>query len=132
MVTMCRTRLSAVLLELPVSVVERADLAGLEPTRDAVEVEGVIADAPSHSALFAGGRCLVGLAFDAEVHDVISTDGAVVDDNVPRPQRYGVPLLDLETLLLALCAGAGLGRLGLRGGRIGHVHVGHVDVMMKE
>jgi hypothetical protein len=35
-------RLSAVLLELPVPVVERADLARLEPSRDAVEVECVL------------------------------------------------------------------------------------------
>lgn len=38
-------------------------------------------------------------------------------------------LLDLEALLVAFCAGAGLGGLRLRlgggGGGIGHVHVGH-------
>jgi len=33
---------AAVLLELPVAVVERADLSGLEPSRDAVEMEGVL------------------------------------------------------------------------------------------
>ena len=32
------------------------------------------------------------MAFDAEIHDVVSADGAVVDDNVPRPERNGVPL----------------------------------------
>jgi hypothetical protein len=35
-------RLPSVLLELPVSVVEWAYLSGLEPSRDAVEVEGVL------------------------------------------------------------------------------------------
>lgn len=34
--------LVAVLLELPLTVVERADLASLQPTRDAVEMEGVL------------------------------------------------------------------------------------------
>jgi hypothetical protein len=34
--------LPAVLLELPVAVVERADLSCLEPSRDAVEVEGML------------------------------------------------------------------------------------------
>jgi hypothetical protein len=34
--------LSAVLLELPVAVVERADLTCLEPSGDAVEVESVL------------------------------------------------------------------------------------------
>jgi len=33
---------ATVFLELPVAVVERADLAGLEPAGDAVEVEGVL------------------------------------------------------------------------------------------
>ena len=36
--------LSAVLLKLPVSVVQRADLTSLEPTRDTVEVEGVLSE----------------------------------------------------------------------------------------
>lgn len=51
-----------------------------------------IADSPGHRALFARGRGLVGLALDAEVHDVVSANGAVVDDNVPRPKSYRVPL----------------------------------------
>jgi hypothetical protein len=38
----CRVRLSTVLLELPVSVVQWADLARLEPSGDAVEVESVL------------------------------------------------------------------------------------------
>ena len=33
---------AAVLLELPVAVIKRANLAGLEPAGDAVEVEGVL------------------------------------------------------------------------------------------
>jgi hypothetical protein len=37
-----RSRLATILLELPVAVVERADLARLQPARDAVEVEGVL------------------------------------------------------------------------------------------
>ena len=39
---------------------------------------------------------LIGLALDAEVHDVVAADGAVVDHDVPSPQRNGVPLLHLE------------------------------------
>ena len=34
-----------VLLELPLAVVEGADVTRLEPARDAVEVEGVLVDA---------------------------------------------------------------------------------------
>ena len=48
----------SVLLELPVPVVEGADLPGLEPAGDAVEVEGVVTHPPGHRALLAGGARL--------------------------------------------------------------------------
>ena len=44
----------AVFLEVPVPVVKRADLPGFEPAGDAVEVEGVVADAPGDGALVVG------------------------------------------------------------------------------
>lgn len=44
-----------------------------------------IADTPRHSALLAGCGSLVGLAFDAKVHDVISANGTVVYHDVPCP-----------------------------------------------
>lgn len=43
------------LVELPLPVVKGADLSGLEPAGDAVEVEGVVAHAPGHSAFLTGG-----------------------------------------------------------------------------
>ncbi len=54
-----------------------------------------IADTPGNGALFARGTRLVGLAVDAEVHDMVATDGAVVDNYVPGPERYSVPLLSI-------------------------------------
>jgi hypothetical protein len=51
-----------------------------------------VADAPGDGALLARGRRLVRLALDAEVHDVVTANGAVVDNNVPRPESYRVPL----------------------------------------
>ena len=48
----------SVFLELPVPVVEGADLPGLEPPGDAVEVEGVVAHPPGHGALLTGGAGL--------------------------------------------------------------------------
>ena len=86
----------SIFLELPVPVVEGTDLPGLQPPGDAVEVEGVVAHPPGHGALLAGGAGLVGLALDAQVHDVVPADGAVVNHNVPSPQGHGVPLLHLE------------------------------------
>lgn len=35
---------------------------------------------------------MVGLAVNAQVHDVVTADGAVVDDDVPRPESDSVPL----------------------------------------
>lgn len=104
----------AVLLELPLPVVQRAHLTSLQPARNAVEMESVlhtrntklltnrphvatinkthIAHAPGHSTLLAGGGRLIRLALDAQVHDVIAANGTVVHDNVPGPQSDGVPL----------------------------------------
>ena len=48
----------SVLLELPVPVVQGADLPGLQPPGDAVEVEGVVTHPPGHGALLAGGAGL--------------------------------------------------------------------------
>lgn len=72
-------------------------MACLEPSRNAVEVEGVIALTPSDGALFGCGRALVGLAFDAKVHDVVSADGAVIDYDVPGPETDGIPLVAGQT-----------------------------------
>ena len=44
----------SVLLELPVPVVQGTNLSGLEPSGDAVEVEGVVTHPPRHGALLAG------------------------------------------------------------------------------
>lgn len=57
-----------------------------------MEVEGVIADPPCYGALLGGRGSLIRLTLDAQIHDVITADGAVVDDNVPRPQGHSIPL----------------------------------------
>ena len=51
-----------------------------------------VAYAPGNGALLARGRRLVCLALDAEIHDVVAANGAVVDYNVPRPESYRIPL----------------------------------------
>jgi hypothetical protein len=82
-----------------------------------------------------GIRCLVNLSASShdvvktsskhtEVHDVITANSTVINDNIPCPESYGIPLLDLK-LLLALDALAvrALSLLGDR--RIAHLNVGH-------
>lgn len=89
----------SILLELPISVVQGAHLASLEPPGNAMEMEGVITHAPSHSALFTRSRGLIGLTLDAEIHDVIPTDGAVVHHDIPGPQGHGIPFFHLESAI---------------------------------
>jgi len=67
-----------------------------------VKVKSVVTDSPCNGTFFAGGRSLVCLTFDAEIHDVISADGAIVDDDIPSPKSHSRPLLDLKPLL-AIC-----------------------------
>jgi len=100
--------LMAVSEKFPFPVVERAHLTVFQPTRYAVEVKSVIARAPCDRAIFGGDhQLLFRLTFDAQVHDVITADGTVVHDNVPRPQRDSVPLLHLEVFLGLLATAAG-------------------------
>jgi len=91
--------LTPILLKLPLGVVQRTYLSRFQPSANAVEVEGVIADSPRYCALLTRCATLVSLALDTEVHNMISTDGAVVYDNVPRPKGNSIPLLDLQSLL---------------------------------
>lgn len=49
---------------------ERTDLTRLEPARNTMEVEGVIAHTPSDSALRVGRRDLVRLALDASTNTI--------------------------------------------------------------
>lgn len=50
-----------------------------------MKVKSMIADTPSHRALFGRSSTLIRLAFDAKVHDVVSANGAVVYYNIPSP-----------------------------------------------
>ena len=85
-----------------------------------MEVEGVVAHPPGHGALLAGLAGLVGLALDAQIHDVVPTDGAVVHLDVitiiiiiihyhyyhyyhldvPSPKRGRIPFFDFEPVFL--------------------------------
>jgi len=75
-----------------------------------MEMEGMIADSPRHSTFLCSSSALVCLALDAKVHDMISADCAVVYNDVPRPERNRIPLLNFESLFAVTC---GLTRAGL-------------------
>lgn len=96
--TISTPNLTTVLLEFPISVVKWANLASLQPTGDTMKMESVVTNSPGYSALLTCGRSLVCLTFDAKIHNVISADSAVINNNVPCPQSYRVPLLHLEAL----------------------------------
>jgi hypothetical protein len=51
-----------------------------------------VAHSPSDGAFFARRRGLVGLTLNTQLHDVIAANGAVVDNDVPRPEGDGIPL----------------------------------------
>ena len=51
-----------------------------------------IANTPGDGALLTSSRCLVCLALDAEIHDMVSADSAVIDYYVPSPEGDSVPL----------------------------------------
>ena len=69
-----------------------------------MKVERVIAVSPGDSALLLETGGLIRLTLDAQIHDVIATNGAVVDLNVPCPESDGTPVLDFETLLHRLAS----------------------------
>ena len=80
-----------VLLERPILIAERTRLPLLKPSGDAMEVEGMIARAPRNRALLRAALLLVRLAFDADLHEMVPANGAIVDLALPLPHRHGVP-----------------------------------------
>lgn len=98
-----------ILLEFPLSIVQWAHLTRLQPPWDAMEMERMIAYTPSDGAFIGCGRCLIGLAFNAQIHDVIAANSTIVDDNVPSPQCNGTPFLNLKAFFRCfVIAAAGL------------------------
>ena len=89
--------LMTVLLKFPVTVIQGANLSRFQPSRDTMEMKSMITHSPSHRALFRGNRSLIGLTFNAQIHDMVSTNGAIINDDVPGPQSNGIPLFYLES-----------------------------------
>lgn len=87
-----------------------------------MEVESVIADSPSYCAFFTRGRSLVGLTFDTKVHNVVSANSTVINDDIPSPESNSAPLLDLESLLSVTITALGSG-YSLGGAGIWHINI---------
>jgi hypothetical protein len=68
----------------------------------AVSCETYVADTPGDCAFLAGGGGLVCLALYAEIHDVVTANGAVVDNDIPSPESDGIPLRDVSFHLYTL------------------------------
>ena len=86
----------AVSLELPVLVVEWTPVLLLEPSRDAVEVEGVVASAPSSSAFFLRICDLIGLTVDAGLHDVVPANSTIINCVIKNQRETAVHLFILS------------------------------------
>jgi len=63
-----------------------------------MEMERMVTHAPCHRALVRIGM-LISLTFNAQIHNMISADGTVVDDDIPSPEPNGVPFLYFEPFL---------------------------------
>ena len=85
---------------LPLFAVKWTDRSCPQPPRNAMEMEGMVADAPRDGALLRGIGDLVCLAVNARLHDVVLADGAVVYGDVPGPEGDGVPSLHFKALAL--------------------------------
>jgi len=61
---------------------------------------------------------------------MVTADGAVIDHDIPGPERNGVPFFDFETFLslrpFASCGFRGLYNFVFYRTRILHFHVSHV------
>ena len=92
----------SVLIIFPWGVIQWTDTSLLEPSSDAVMMEGVVADSPSNDALFGGLLILIRLAVDAGLHHVAFADSAVFYFDIPRPQSNCSPFFDFESFNMLL------------------------------
>lgn len=75
-------------------------MSSFEPPGNAVKMESVVAGAPGYCTFLVSGAGLISLTFNTKIHDMISANCAIIDDYIPSPEGYGVPLLDYESFLL--------------------------------
>lgn len=96
--------LVAVLLELPLSVVQWAHLARLQPTRDAVEMEGVLKGKRKEWVLFGlanefQGICLTLQTPQATVHSSLVADAWLAWHSMHRSMMWFRQIAQLSTTM---------------------------------
>lgn len=99
-----------ILLEFPFPIVQGTYLTSFQPPGNTVKVESVITYSPSHGTFLTRGRGLIRLALDTQIHNMISTNCTVVDDDIPGPKSNGIPFLDFESFSFTF-GGTGRGLL---------------------
>lgn len=65
-----------------------------------MEMERVVAHSPRNRTFLSTGASNVGLAINADIHNVVLANRTVVYDNIPRPERHSVPLFDFKSWLV--------------------------------
>lgn len=86
-------------LEFPIAIVQRANMALLQPTENTVEMKSMVTRTPSNGAFFID-RSLICLALDAGVHDEIPANCTGVNCDVPRPEGDGSPFRHCKSFLI--------------------------------
>ena len=71
--------ITTILLEFPFLIIKWTNDSGREPSRNAVEMIGVIAHSPRNFTFFSFFFGGIGLAIDTRLHDVVPANSAVVN-----------------------------------------------------
>ena len=77
-----KSGLLAALLELPLTIIERAHWPLFQPSRDTVKMKSVVAHAPGHVTVACRRRVLVRLAINTAFHNVVTTDCTVLNCDI--------------------------------------------------
>lgn len=87
------------LLVSPVLVIQRTHGSQFKPSLNTMHMEGMITDAPRCNTVIGRIVDAVRLAFNAWLHEMISTNGTSFDNYIPRPKSNSSPLFNLKSLL---------------------------------
>lgn len=92
------TRSWTKLLICPIFVIQWAYRSQLQPPLNAMHVESVITNTPCSNTVVSWVVDTIGLAFNTWLHQVVTTNGARLNNNIPRPECHSCPLLYFKSL----------------------------------